>query len=151
MALDRRYWDSDVFLGYLNNEPDKVDGCESVLVAAENGRLIIVTSALTLAEVLYAKHHKKLPIQMRQTVEGFFKNRYISVQNVTRFVAEKARDVVWDYGVKPKDAIHVATAVVARLPVINTFDEKLIGLSGKLGDPLIKICHPHEPHQKDLI
>lgn len=147
MALDRRYWDSDAFLGYLLNEPDKVDACDSVLAAAEDGKIIIVTSALTLAEVLYLKHKKKIPIESRTTVEDFFKNRFISVQNVTRTIAERARDVVWDYGIKPKDAIHVATALTINLPVINTFDKNLLSKNGKIGNPPITIEHPHEQHQ----
>lgn len=150
MALDRRYWDSDAFLGYLLNEPDKVDACDSVLAAAEDGKIIIVTSALTLAEVLYLKQKQKIPIESRTTVEDFFKNRFISVQNVTRTIAERARDVVWDYGIKPKDAIHVATALTINLPVINTFDKNLLSHNGKIGDPPIIIEHPHEQHQGKL-
>lgn len=150
MALDRRYWDSDVFLGYLLNEPDKVDACDSVLAAAENGKIIIVTSALTLAEVLYLKHKQKIPKESRSTIEDFFKNRFISVQNVTRAIAEKARDVVWDYGIQPKDAIHVATALIINIPVINTFDQKLLSNNGKIGNPSITIEHPHEQHQGKL-
>ncbi len=28
MAADRRYWDSNAFLGYLNDEKDKAPQCE---------------------------------------------------------------------------------------------------------------------------
>ncbi len=47
-----RYWDSDCFLGWFNEEWDKIDQCKGVLTKAQNGELIIVTSALTLTEVL---------------------------------------------------------------------------------------------------
>jgi len=47
------YWDSDPFLGWLQEEPDKVTACAGVVSDAENGQTIIVTSALTIAEVLY--------------------------------------------------------------------------------------------------
>lgn len=150
MALDRRYWDSDAFLGHFNGEPDKVAACESVLQAAEAGRILIVTSALTLAEVLYVKGHKPMPPEKRQIVSGFFKQPYISVQNVTRKIAELARDLYWDSGVRPQDAIHVATALTYRLPELNTFDRKLLSLDGKLGDPSLKIRIPHEPGQGKL-
>jgi hypothetical protein len=40
------YWDSCVFLAFLKNEKDKINDCISVLKAAENGQVIIVTSAL---------------------------------------------------------------------------------------------------------
>lgn len=50
----------------------------------------------------------------------------------------------------PKDAIHVATALVYKLPVLNTFDGVLLDLDGKLGNPPLKIEKPHEPGQKKL-
>jgi predicted nucleic acid-binding protein len=150
MALDRRYWDADAFLGHFNGEPDKMAACESVLQAAEAGRLLIVTSALTIAEVLYVKGHKAMPPEKRQKVAAFFKQPYISVQNVTRKIAELARDLYWDANVRPKDAVHVATALIYRLPELNTFDKHLLGLNGKVGDPTITIRIPHEPGQGKL-
>jgi predicted nucleic acid-binding protein len=150
MALDRRYWDSDAFLGYLNGEADKISDCESVLEAAEDRRLIIVTSALTLAEVLYVKGRSPISKADRDKVASFFKQPYISVQNVTRRISEQARDVFWDHGIKPKDAIHVATALVLKIPVLNTFDRNLLSANGRVGNPLLRIEKPHEPGQKKL-
>lgn len=150
MALDRRYWDSDAFLGQLNGEPDKVSACESVLEAAEERRLIIVTSALTLAEVLYVKGQTPIPRSSREKVSAFFKQPYISVQNVTRRISEYARELVWEHQIRPKDAIHVATAVILKIPVLNTFDGKLLATDAKVGDPPLRIEKPHEPGQQKL-
>jgi len=52
MTADRRYWDSNAFLGWLNAERDKVGKCEGVLRAAEEGTIEIVTSAIALTEVI---------------------------------------------------------------------------------------------------
>jgi len=150
MALDRRYWDSDAFLGHLSGEPDKADACSSVLEAAEAGRIVIVTSALTIAEVLYIKGHKPIPTAHREKVSAFFKQPFISVQNVTRRISELAREVYWDHGVRPKDAVHVATALVYKIPVLNTFDGVLLGMDKKLGEPLMRVEKPHEPGQAKL-
>ena|ERR1039458_10078918 len=150
MALDRRYWDSDAFLGYLSGEPDKAPACESVLKAADAGRIIVVTSALTLAEVLYVKGHKAMPKDKREMVSQFFKQPYIAVQNVTRRIAEMARELYWEHEIDPKDAIHLATALTYRLPLLNTFDRALIAKSGKVGDPPLRIEIPHEPGQQNL-
>ena len=147
MHRDRRYWDSDVFLGYFKQEPDKQAACEGVLEAAYNEHILIVTSALTLAEVIYVKKHPKLPKDKRAEIELFFKSSFISVQNVTRKIAERARDVVWDDNVRPKDAIHIATALACNVSVFNTFDEDLIKRSMKLGNPALKIEKPHEQTQ----
>lgn len=142
MSIERVYWDSDCFLGFLQEELDKVADCEQVLQAAQDGTLQIVTSTLTIAEVLRVK--KKQPIQKdkRDEVVNFFKNPYIIARNVTRKTAELARDMVWDHGIAPKDAIHVATAIEAGLLRLHTFDQDLLNKSGKVGNPLLIIEKP---------
>lgn len=147
MSNDLRYWDSDAFLGYFNNEPDKADACKSVLEAADAGKVMLVTSALTLAEVLYAKGHSKLDMSKRELIEQFFKSPFLSVQNVRRSIAEGARDIVWDSSIRPKDAIHVATALSCKIPVLNTFDQNLLKADESIGDPPLRIVTPHEPGQ----
>jgi hypothetical protein len=49
--MDYRYWDSVTFLGWLSAEPDKAPDCKPILEAAEAGKVVLVTSALTIAEV----------------------------------------------------------------------------------------------------
>jgi predicted nucleic acid-binding protein len=151
VAKDLRYWDSCTFSGFLNEEPDKVADCQSVLKAAQNGHILIVTSALTLAEVLFIKGGTKLPAEKRQTVEQFFKADYISVRNVTRHVGELARDVFWDHGVNPKDAVHVATAAMFKVPQLNTFDDGLLKKNGiVVSGHTLNIMKPHHEEQLDL-
>ena len=134
MSRAPRYWDSDCFLGWLLAEPDKAGLCRSVLENAEEGGILLVTSALTLAEVLMLKGKLPIPASDRDTVEQFFRSDYIMVRNVTRRVSELARSLVWDYRIHPKDAIHVATAIESKLKLMNTFDKKLISRS----KPLLK-------------
>lgn len=129
-------------MGYLQEEGDKVDACEEVLQAAEDGKVVIVTSALTIAEVLALKGRDKIPAERRSKVELFFRNEYIDVINITRRIAEAARSFVWDYGVLPKDALHVATAIDVRLTLLNTFDMPLVKKSGKIGQPPLVIAKP---------
>lgn len=150
MTRDVRYWDSDAFLGYLAEEEDKYDACQSVLEAASQGRVLIVTSALTLAEVLFVKKGPRVPREKRELVELFFKSAFISVQNVTRYTSEQARNLVWDYNIRPKDALHVATALQLGAPVLNTFDKGLLKHNGKIGTPALRIERPYEPGQANL-
>jgi predicted nucleic acid-binding protein len=78
----------------------------------------------------------------------FFQHEYIVLRAVDRFIAEQARELIWKYGVKPKDSIHLATAIRWRIPTIDSFDDTDMGsLDGKLGDPAIRIGHPHEPEE----
>jgi predicted nucleic acid-binding protein len=53
--VNLRYWDSNCFLAWLQEEGDRVRGCGMVIDAAERGKVRIVTSALTLAEVLWLR------------------------------------------------------------------------------------------------
>lgn len=152
MARDLFYWDANAFLGFLNGEDDKSTYCEAVLEQARNGHVLIVTSALTLAEVLFIKGGKKLDPSKRGKVDIFFRADFISVKNVTRAISEMARDVVWDFGVNPKDAIHVATAAFHRIPVLHTFDGPLIGKNGSvINGYALKIEKPNIPHQLPLL
>ena len=150
MSEDLRYWDADAFLGYFKEEPDKYAACENVLKAAETGRVMIVTSALTIAEVLWAKGGPKLSRGKRDVIELFFRSPYISVRNVTRKIAEHARDIVWDRNIRPKDAIHVATALIEKIPVLNTFDQNLLKHDSRLGNPALRIEKPYEPTQAGI-
>jgi predicted nucleic acid-binding protein len=150
MASDRRYWDSCAFLGYLSNEADKADKCEAVLSAAEEGKLDIVTSALTLTEVIKTKGGPALPKDQEQKIRNFFEHSWIIVREVDRFIAEQARDLIWAHGLKPYDAIHLATALNLKLSVMDTFDGDLIKLTSKLGNPRLAIGHPHIAHTPDF-
>lgn len=150
MSADPRYWDSDCFLAFFKEEVDRINLCRSVLRRAEAGEIILVTSALTLTEVLHLKGQPPLPQDVRQIVTAFFKNDYIHIRNVTRRVAELARELVWDAQIDPKDAIHVATSIEAHLPLLNTFDVKLLRKNGQVGDPPLIIAHPETARQGEL-
>lgn len=142
MSIERRYWDSDCFLGWFHAEPDKESACREVLEAANDGKVLLVTSALTIAEVLALKGQAPIPVEQRKQVEAFFRNEFIVVQNITRRIAESARSYVWDHSVAPKDALHVATAIDAGLELFNTFDQRLQRKSGQIGNPGIVIAPP---------
>lgn len=152
MERESVYWDSNAFLGYLKEESDKVETCGHVLQAAENGLLVIVTSAFTLAEVIYLKGSTKLPTEQRAKVDAFFKAEFISVRNVTRTTAELASDLVWDHNIRPKDAIHVATACLYKVPVLHTYDDKLLASSGlTVAGHKLEITKPAIVHQTDWV
>lgn len=149
MAIEPIYWDSDAFLGWLQAEPGKVELCEGTIERAKSGDVLIVTSTLTIAEVLWMRNAPQVPQQKGELLRKFFRRSFIRVRNVTRQISESAQDLVWVNGIRPKDAIHVATAVEARIGVLETFDAQLIGKSGIVGGLLIR--KPIPPAQKKLI
>lgn len=146
----RRYWDSDCFIAWLAAEADKVDDCRTVIRAAERGDLVIVTSSLSIAEVVKLRHHSPVPVADADQVRKFFRQPYIVVRELDRFLAEEAQSMVWDHGVDPKDAVHVATAVRVGVEQLDTFDEKLIGKTGVIGSPPLIIGRPLVTEQLEL-
>src|SRR5207244_9010000 len=89
--MDYRYWDTATFLGWLSEEPDKVPETKPVLDAAEAGNVMLVTSALTIPEVLWLKGHSKIPAPDANKVEAFFKHGWIVVRELDRLFAKEAR------------------------------------------------------------
>jgi len=150
MPVELIYWDSDAFLGWLQDEPGKVELCEGTIERAKRGEVLIVTSTLTIAEVLWLRGGPRIAEDKAEIVRKFFRRSYVRVRNVTRMMAENAQDLVWKHGVRPKDAIHVATAIDAKCPVLETFDDFLLKKSGVVGVPALTIRKPIPPAQTKL-
>jgi hypothetical protein len=150
LSVERIYWDSDPFLGWLQSEPGKIELCTGTLKRAQAGEVLIVTSALTLAEVLWRKGGPKLPDDKLALLRKFFRRSYIRVVNVSRVIAEEAQDVVMNHNVRPKDAVHVATAIHHNVAILETFDEGLLAQSGKIGASGLIIRKPIAVPQGEL-
>ncbi len=144
-----RYWDSTCFIAWFSKEEDRVDDCQSVIQAALDGKVQIVTSALTLAEVVQRPTDHPLPSGLEETINGFFENEFVIVRNVDRYIGAFARHLLWSYQhLKYKDAIHVATAIqTPDLHCLDSFDDDMLKLNDKLGSPVLRICTPRMPMQ----
>jgi hypothetical protein len=60
------------------------------------------------------------------------------------FRTQRGRELVWDNdALRPKDALHVATALDVSVGQFDTFDGDLIALAGKLGNPPLIIGNPN--------
>ena len=149
--MSDRYWDSGCFMAIFNKEVERVDKCESVLLAAERGELRIITSALTLTEVIKIKG-KPIKADAEDRIRAFFEHRWIIVRDVDRFIAEQARDFIWEHNLQPYDAIHLATAYKHKLRHLDTYDRADLGkLDQKIGSPQMIISEPpFFPYQTDL-
>ena len=147
------YWDSDVFLALINEDKSTLElqRCTDVWISAQKGDIHIVTSTLTSAEVIHKKGQVKLDPNKRHLVSNFFRQNFISQKPVTREIAELARDVVWDSNIKPKDAIHIATAAYYRLKSFHSFDKNLVDkvTIDVAGFP-VSVVKPHAEAQAEL-
>ena len=152
MKKSTRYWDSVCFLAWLKQDAGRTVKCKAVLKQADDGLLTIVTSALTLAEVIKLKKNRdSIPADDKDKVIEFFQNPYISIRNVDRKIAERARELTWEYSVDPKDAIHVATAEQLEILAFDTFDDNLIRRCGDIIElNSIRFGEPDIPLQEEL-
>ena len=142
MPPSKRLWDSAACLAWLNGEPT-APNCRATLDAVQAGKVELYISVLAITETLMIKGKPKLPVATKLKVRAFFKNPWLIPVEIDRYCAEVAQDLVWDHGIAPKDAIHVAAALIAECDILETFDHGLLKKSGKVGGtPLLEIREP---------
>ena len=147
----RVYWDASVWIALIQREKipvgasDRDTLCRMVIAEAKKNKIEILTSTLSLAEVCKSA-------EIRATKEdqlgAFFENDYILLMNLDRLVGEHARQLMktGHAGLKPPDAIHVASAVLGQASEMHTFDDKLLKLDGeivRLYGGKLRICPPN--------
>jgi predicted nucleic acid-binding protein len=140
------YWDANPFCAVFNKEEGRVESCRQVLKAAEAKELKIVTSAMTIAEVVRVKGMERIP-RVETILKEFFEHEFLIVVSVDRSVATKARQLMYEFpALKPMDAIHLATAIKGKVFEMQTYDGGLLNLSGKIGVPPLSIRQPSLPN-----
>jgi predicted nucleic acid-binding protein len=121
------YWDSSVWIALIKGETVKgVDRCaipKMILEDARDGKVTIYISRLTIVEVHKKRNYSSLTRGEDDRIQSdFFKHEYIKKIDVDSWVAERARQLAWDYGLRPNDAIHVASAIKVNVEVLHHWD-----------------------------
>ena len=162
MATKRVYWDSCAWLGLINSEEDKVEGCQYIMQEAIRKNVEILVSTVTLAEVFKtrcAEPYKMLAEEKDIAFEEFFDQDFIIKASVDEDIAKRARGLLRYYASqglkKPMDAIHLATALKFNAAEMHTFDgSDLLCLDGKIQSDsgvILKICKPPLPPISPLL
>ena len=158
------YWDTCLFLAWLNDEQRKsgeMDGVREVVERVKRREVRLMTSVITKIEVLSSR----IPVGLDSLFEGLMKR--VTRLSVDTRVAGLAHDLRDFYQKNPgpggkklavPDAIHLATGILYRADEFHTFDEDgsskslgLIPLSGNVGGHRLKICKPESKNpQLDL-
>ena len=144
----RVYWDSCCFIGLLQDEKDKAPALAELAHKAAADDLVIVTSALAIAEVCKLPDTGTQPEEQTKKVLEFFENPYIVVRTLDRAIAEHANRIARDRGIKPLDAVHIATGIIAGCDVFYTYDGKKKGRKGLLqynGAPWVQPMRIEQP------
>jgi predicted nucleic acid-binding protein len=152
--VGRLYWDSCAWIAQIWNESVILANgvvekrgalCRAVIDEATKGAAEIFTSALALVEV--NKHPDPDAQTAADKLKDFFENDYRIVVTMDRRAGEIGRDLMRRQfpGLKPPDAAHLASALVANVEELHTFDGRLLNLDRKVAKPdgtTLKICKP---------
>ncbi len=145
------YWDACVFISAIQQTAGCSPVIEAILDLAKAEKVFVVTSALTIAEVVKesrdnADSNRSATDAVR--IREFFENDFVTIRNVDRLIAEQAGDIVRQHNIKPPDAIHAATALSSKCGCLHTYDKKLLRFDGQIGWPALSIKPPSHPDGK---
>jgi predicted nucleic acid-binding protein len=133
----RLYWDTCVFLAWIKDEsvwPEDVKkGIAQTIEMAMSGEVTIVTSALTMAEILEAK----MTPEQKHRFAGIFAAPYLQLVDLDRRISTRS-STIRDYHdtrrynpdgshksgsfMRMPDAIHLATAIHMNVTAVHTLD-----------------------------
>jgi predicted nucleic acid-binding protein len=151
-AVARVYWDACVFLSFIEANPDRAPIIRELLTAADEGRLEIVTSTISLVEVAFHPTEKG-DHQLSADVEERIRKLWappspVKLADVHVGIAEKARSLIRDAlsrgldGLKPLDAVHLATAGALGATAFQTYDDRIKKYAGlvpvKIEEPFVE-------------
>ncbi|MDQ2731803.1 MAG: PIN domain-containing protein [Armatimonadota bacterium] len=160
------YWDTGIFLAWFLNEqrqPGEMDGIRYQASLVEQKKVRIITSTITIVEVL----ESKLPVPAREQWLNFTRRPDCILFAVTQTIARMAQEIRNYYSLKTDgyptvttpDAIHLATAIHAKCNVFYTLDAQnkvgkqrgLLPLHGYFaGRYRLRIEMPNPPDQVQL-
>lgn len=157
---DLAYFDACLFIELLQQgDKARFDACEALRKKAQAKALTIITSMITITEVNKLPGSKELPEEQSKKILDFFENPYIVVRPLDRRTAEYAHELTRTLGLKNMDAIHLATALLNRVPVLYTYDlskgrrKGLLPHHQKVKNPageLLRIEQPPDPDEGTL-
>ncbi|MBI5761963.1 MAG: type II toxin-antitoxin system VapC family toxin [Planctomycetes bacterium] len=145
---NRVYFDSCCFIDLLQDVKRRAPAVADLCQKAAVNDLVIVTSALTIAEVCKLPETGKQPNDQTKKILEFFENPYIVIRSLDRMIAERANLISRDHGIKPSDAVHVATAILTGCDVLYTYDSgkgKRKGLLSHNGESWLQPMRIEQP------
>jgi uncharacterized protein len=122
------YLDSNVFVYAVTHDPlenTKAKKAISVLRDIEENRIAGLTSLLTWDELVWVVWKIEGRESGIRAGSAFLKLQNLSLLPVNGSVMLRAQELVYRYNLKPRDSIHVATAIVAGEKEIISEDAEL--------------------------
>ena len=148
MNSEVRYGDANFFLSYINEIIDRLPVVSALLDESSKGTFDLITSTVSIVEVAFALTEQKkqlLSPEVEAQIDLLWEDR--SVVELVEFHEQLGRDarglmrtgLERGWSLKPKDAIHLATASAYGSTTLYTYDKSLWKYSEMLG---ITVCEP---------
>lgn len=153
------YVDSSVFIGFVKGEIDTHGNDrgaigQNLFDRANEGRYRIYTSTLTLAEVVKLRTGPVTPDDKLEAIAALFDYPFIEFIELDRGIGEGARRICQEQGLKPNDAVHLASAARAGCDVVLAWDDRFVACDNPpvpVAEPEIKgqMAFGHEAVRED--
>lgn len=145
-AFTKPYLDANVYIALIKGpqteDPQRVQLAAEIFQLAESGAFPVYASTFIEAEVIKPPGESSpLSPQQESKIEAYFDRDFIVWIELDRPIARKSRQLSRDFGLKPADAVHVATALRGGCDQFLTWDEKL-HKSGRTFET-VYACPPH--------
>jgi len=135
-------------IDHLADKENHIKACIQMLEAAENGNLRIITSTITIAECQHL--NGMVDADVRRLFRSVLTSgRIVRIKADDIFIAERARDLMWDYGIRVSgaDALHVATALEAKCSEFITSDNRILKWATEIEKLGLKVILASESKQ----
>jgi len=154
--LTRIYWDADVIISYINDNPERIPTLEAILESiSKNDAKTIITSTISKVEVCWSaieKTNRALSDEEVQKIDDLFED--YSVMALVEFndeIAMMARDFMRNGMIqggnklRTNDAIHIASAVWANAEELNTYNINHFKYFEQMADLIIREPVTNQP------
>lgn len=118
--------DSNVFIAYLQQDDEFFDSAKTILEKLSENTVVAVFSTLVFGEVMYGAP----PNSSIKTIKSFFNDLGAVNVPADSAVCFKAAELRLRYSsLKLPDAIHLATAIIAKADIFITADKPLVKIA----------------------
>jgi predicted nucleic acid-binding protein len=120
------YWDTMLFVYWLEEHPDYAPRVQTILSRMEERGDVLCSSSFALAELLVGPH-KTGDRELAGKIRAALQPPFVRIIPFTSDTAEHYAHIRAKHGLAPADAIQLACAAEARVDLFLTNDRGLVG------------------------
>ena len=140
--FERPYLDSSVYIAAIKGEEGRWEIAKRILDDAAAGKLQLVASTFVIAEVIKGPEGTQLTVEQERVIDGYFQHEFITWVELDMIVARDARRLARLHGLKPADAVHLASAIKGGADQLLRWDDKFRLREGEAYEG-VTVCEPH--------